>query len=292
MSEETIREDSPESGTSQSTVENTGSVGEKAKEETGGSNGEVTQERRRARRKALKLNKIFSGKVGEGLDIVPIYLYIVDISKGGMKITTDLDIPLDIVFHINLTIDVEDPLDTDVMGVWKKKMFGGTNMVGIKFVDPPEKTVKAIEDFMNIHSQEGKRRAYRLNRVLPVEMEIEGKTDKFHTLTLDLSAQGMRISNPFPLPFDKNINMKLMLDFEEAPIYLTAKVAWQKETSYEQYLAGIQFKEIRKDDEGRINNYIDRAISGELDQKIIKELPPEIFETTVKRRDRKDSFGY
>lgn len=284
MSEDIIQDNSPESGIAQKEVEPGESEAKKESEGSGGSNGEVTQERRRANRKALKLNKIFSGQIGEGLDVVPIYLYIVDISKSGMKITTDLDIPIDCKFHINLTLDVGDPLDTDVRGVWKKKMFGGTNIIGIQFLDPSKKTVNSIKEFMDIHSPEGKRKSYRLNRILPVEMEIEGKIDKFHTLTLDLSAQGMRISNPFPLPFDKKIDMKLMLDFEETPIHLKAKVVWQKETSYEQYLAGIEFIEIREEEQGRVNRYIDRAISGELDQKIIKELPSEIFDTTRKRR--------
>ncbi|MCD4784268.1 MAG: PilZ domain-containing protein [Candidatus Eremiobacteraeota bacterium] len=288
MSEEIIQKNSPIIGITQKEVRPEESESGKAPAVVRDSSGEVTQERRKSVRKALKLNKIFSGLIGEGLDVVPIYFYIVDISKGGMKITTDLDLPVDCKFHINLTLDVEDPLDTDVRGVWKKKMFGGTNIIGIQFLNPPEKTVKSIDEFMSVHTQEGKRRSYRLNRVLPVEMEIEAKTDKFHTLTLDLSAQGMRISNPFPLPFDKKINMKIMLDFDETPIYLASRIAWQKETSYGQFLAGIQFIDIREEDQGRINIYIDKAISGELDQKIIKELPLEIFDTTRKRRSEQN----
>jgi len=243
----------------------------------------VTEDRRDTKRKSLKLNKVFAGEVGEGLDIAPVYLYIINISVGGMRVTCDMDMPLNYVFHLNLAIDSSAPLDTNIKVIWKKDLFGGTKIMGIKFVNPSEKTNRAILEFMERYSEEGKRRAFRLDRVLPVELEIEKQTEKFNTLTMDLSTVGMKISNPFPLPFDKKISLKLMLDFEESPVYLGAKVVWQKETTYDQYVVGIEFVGIRDEDKGRINLYIDRAISGELDRKIVKELPEEVFEFPLKR---------
>jgi hypothetical protein len=145
---------------------------------------------------------------------------------------------------------------------------------------------------MERHSAEGKRRAYRLDRILPVEMEIEDRAEIFNTLTLDLSTVGMRISNPFPLPYDKKIRINLMLDFEDTPVHLDARLVWQKETTYSQYVAGIEFTELRADDRGRINLYIDRAISGELDRKIIKELPEEVFDFPLKRYNEEKRKNY
>ena len=248
----------------------------------------ITKDRRQARRKALKLNKIFAGEVGEGLDVAPLYLYIVDISDGGMKITCDMDMPTDYLFHMKLAIDTEDPLDTDIKVIWKKDLFGGTKIMGVQFVNPPLKSVNAIKEFMEKHSEEGKRRAYRLDRVLPVELEIEDHTERFNTLTMDLSTVGMRISNPFPLPYDKKITLKLLLDFEETPVHLGAKVIWQRETSYDQHIIGIEFTDVHSEDKGRINLYIDRAISGELDKKIVKELPEELFDFPIKRYSEED----
>lgn len=251
---------------------------------------DITEERRHFRRKSLRLNKIFVGEVGEDYDVAQIYLYIVDISEGGMRITCDMDLPMDYVFHMNLNIDVPTPLDTDIKIVWKKELFGGTKLMGVQFVNPPESVKTAIAEFMEKHSAEGKRRAFRLERVLPVEIEIEGKTETFNTLTMDLSTVGMKISNPFPLPFDKPIRLKLMLDFDEAPVYLKARVAWQKETSYGQHIVGIEFTHLRGDDRGRINLYIDRAISGELDHKVVKELPADLFDFPIKKYKKNRDF--
>lgn len=262
-------------------------VGEEEKKEEQRKLG-ITTDRRRARRKAMKLNKIFVGEVGEDLDVAPLYLYIVDISDGGMRITCDMDMPMDYIFHMKLAIDTEDPLDTNIKIIWKKDLFGGTKIMGIQFIDPSEKTRNAIREFMDKHSEEGKRRAYRLDRVLPVELEIEDHTEKFNTLTMDLSTVGMRISNPFPLPYDKMIKLKVLLDFEDVPVHLKARVVWQKETSYDQHIIGIEFTDLRGEDKGRINLYIDRAISGELDRKIVKELPEELFDFPIKRYSEED----
>lgn len=246
----------------------------------------ITKDRRSFKRKALRLNKIFVGEVGEGYDIAQIYLYIVDISTGGMRITCDMDLPMDYVFHMDLTLDTPEPLNTDIKVIWKKELFGGTKLMGIQFINLPDSSKKVILDFMEKHSEEGKRRAFRLDRVLPVEIEIEGKIEKFNSLTMDLSTVGMKISNPFPLPFDKLIKLKLMLDFEDSPVYLKARTAWQNETSYGQYVIGIEFTHLRPEDKGRINLYIDRAISGELDQKIVKELPADLFNFPVQKKNK------
>ncbi|MCE1247490.1 MAG: PilZ domain-containing protein [Firmicutes bacterium] len=252
----------------------------------------VLQDRRHFRRKALKLNKIFVGEVGEGLDVAPIYLYIVDISEGGLRITSDMNLPMDYVFHLSLILDMPKPLDTDIKIIWRREIFGGTNLFGVQFMNPSDEAKQLIKDFMEQHSAEGKRRAYRLDRILPVEMEIEDRAEIFNTLTLDLSTVGMRISNPFPLPYDKKIRIKLMLDFEDTPVHLDARLVWQKETTYNQYVAGIEFTDLRMDDKGRINLYIDRAISGELDRKIIKELPEEVFDFPLKRYNEEKKRNY
>ncbi len=247
------------------------------------------KERRKYKRKSLKLNKIFAAKAGQGLDMVPLYIYIMDMSLGGMRITTDFNLPLDDPFHLEVRLDVPTPLETKAEVRWKKKLLGGTYMMGIKFLELSDKALQVIRDFMDRHSPDGKRKAFRLDRVLAVQMNVEGEREKFYTLTMDLSPQGMRITNPFPLPENKNMEIKLMLDFEDRPVNIKAQVRWQKKTSYDRYMIGMEFIEISDEDARRINRYIDRAIAGELEEKIYRELPEELFERPIKRYD--DDLG-
>lgn len=252
-------------------------------------NAGLVDERRQHKRKALKLNKVFAAKVGQGLDVMPLYIFIVDISLGGMKITTDFNLPEMDPFHMEMKLDEGEILDTDVEVRWKKKLIGGTYMMGVKFLDVPEHVREIIRNFMARHSAEGKRKTFRLDRVLAVEMDLEDKEEKFYTLTMDLSPQGMRLTNPFPLPEDKDINLKMMLDFEDRPVSMKAKVRWQKETSYDRYMIGLEFIDITENDSKRINRYIDRAISGEFEDMIYDELPTEVFDKPIKRYD--DDLG-
>lgn len=246
--------------------------------------GDRIANRRTIRRKSLSCNKVFAGQVGEGEDILPFYAYIVDISEAGMRLTTDVYLPINDPFHMSLVLDDSSVLDTDVVVRWKREMLGGTCMVGIQFINIPAESLAVVKNFMERHLADGKRKSFRLNRVLEVEINIEGQKDQVKTLTMDLSTQGMKITNEYSLPEDKIINLRLSLEFETKPVNIRARVRWQKETTFGKHVIGLQFINMGGADALRINRYIDRVVSGEIDEhKIYKEVSADVFDKPMKR---------
>jgi c-di-GMP-binding flagellar brake protein YcgR len=249
--------------------------------ESGGTDSEegtlISEERRTAERRKLKLKKIFSAEIM--LDGTPqmCYLYIFDISEGGMRIHTDFSFPENKVIPVKFYLD--EPLEIAVQVVWQKILVGGMHVIGIKYIDLDEESHARINRFMDKYSPEGKRKSYRLNRVLSVEMELSDRTEKFYALTLDISPQGMRITNDFPLPEGETVPFRLLLDVDRPPVELNARIAWQKETSFETFMIGMEFIGVTSEATMRINDYIDKAMSGELDRQVIKTQDMSIFES-------------
>jgi len=59
------------------------------------------------------------------------------------------------------------------------------------------------------------------------------------------------------------------LEYDLPPIEVVARVAWQKETSFDRYLIGLEFTSIDEDARKRIEQFIDSAIAGRLEDQVI-----------------------
>lgn len=230
--------------------------------------GASGSERRTEKRKAIQLNKIFSAEMHTQEEIHPFFLYVVDMSESGMRITTDQPFPE--TASIPLKIQLDEPLEVTAQVVWQRTLVGGTNVIGMHFlVISPEDQEKVMK-FMDKYSPEGRRRSFRLNRVLAVEMLMENVSQKFYPLTIDLSSKGMKLTNDFAIPEGIEIPFKILLDFDKPPIEVVGKVSWQKPTSFGTFMAGLEFIKISNEDDKRIDDFIDRAIAGTLDDQIVK----------------------
>jgi hypothetical protein len=65
---------------------------------------------------------------------------------------------------------------------------------------------------------------------------------------------------------------------------MQARVRWQRETTFGKHMIGLQFINMGGSDALRINRYIDKVISGELDEKkIFREVSMDVFDQPVKR---------
>lgn len=237
----------------------------------------IAEERRTAERRKLKLKKIFSAEVMLEGSPQMCYVYIYDISEGGMRVHSDFSFPEDKVIAVKFYLD--EPLEVTVQVVWQKILVGGMHVIGIKYIDLDDESQARINRFIDKYSPEGKRKSYRLNRVLSVEMELADRTEKFYALTLDISPQGMRVTNDFALPEGEAVPFKILLDVDLPPVILIAKVAWQKETSFDTFMIGLEFVNVTPDNVRRINGYIDKAMSGELDRQVIKTQDMSIFDS-------------
>ena len=220
---------------------------------------ETTPDRRQQSRRKLKLQKIFAAEFLDTEDSSNCFLHIYDLSERGMRVHTDHMFPESGVVSIRLYLD--QPVELKVSQIWRKELFGGMQVMGLAFDATPE-TLEEIQRFIERYSPDNKRSAFRLQRILVVEMLLGSTSQKFGVFTLDISSSGMRISHDFPLPEDVDIPFRILLEYDKDPIDVTARVTWQEENTLGQYVIGLQFTQIGDAAVERIEDFIEFHRSG------------------------------
>lgn len=237
-------------------------------------NNNTSEERRTLERKKLNLNKIFKSEITFNNQTTNCFVYIVDVSEGGMKIHVDFPLPDNIEFKIKFYLD--EPLEVTAKMIWQKTLVGGMNVAGISFVTISDDDKEKINRFIFKYSPEGKRKSFRLNRVLAVETTTEGLEEKFYALTYDMSPKGMRISTEQDLEEAKEYDFRILLDFDKPPISVKGKIVWLKENFSGNNSIGIEFLNISDENAARINNFIEAVFSGKLDDQVPQHIPIEL----------------
>ncbi|MFH0802359.1 MAG: PilZ domain-containing protein [bacterium] len=226
------------------------------------------QERRVFERKKIVLDKNIKAEITLG-STTPrtIYLFIKDMSEGGLKIHSDINLPPD--ENIPIKFFLEDILNLTVRVAWHKEV-GGMHIMGLQFMDIAPDASGIIRNFMDKYSPEGRRKNFRLDRVLAVEMTEGNLSQKFYAFTLNLSTAGMRLINEFPLPENIDIPLSLVLEMDLPPVSCIARVARHKETSFAQLMIELHFVSVSQEFSDRIDAFLDKAIEGTLDTPVQK----------------------
>lgn len=108
----------------------------------------------------------------------------------------------------------------------------------------------------NINDQSEQRRYARVQRFLPVEYFLNDQKGPIQLYTMDISAGGMRVKNPFPIENPFPFPMSLHLDTKKE-IKIIAKVIWQKKISNEDfYEIGLEFIHISDEDKNQLTGFI------------------------------------
>ncbi len=228
-------------------------------------------ERRQLARRKIKVKKIFAAEFTrpDGAS-KNCFVHIYDLHESGMRIHSDFSLEDGEVFPVRMSLD--EPLEVQVEVVWQKELIGGMYVLGLKFTNLTREQSSLIGTFLDKYSPENRRRSYRLDRILVVEMILGATRQKLGVFTLDLSASGMRITHEFPLPEDMEIPCRVLLEYDQDPIDVTVRVQWQKENAFGQFLIGLEFTEIGDEARLRVERFIDRAMAGELGQATITNL--------------------
>lgn len=228
-------------------------------------------ERRRGERKISKLNKLLTGHVDLGEGDHMVYLYLVDLSEGGLRVNVDQNFPENQQFRMKLSLDSFGPelgqtgvLDLPVQVVWQKRLVGGMTVAGLKFMDPSEEIKESVKLIMDLFSVEGKRRRFRLNRVLGVGIGLEENTRWLYPLALDLSVGGMRIRTEENLTVGDELTLKIFLQFDLPVVNVSAKVVWKEEVQPNRFQIGLEFQSVTEEVARPIQEYIDRCLAEEM----------------------------
>jgi len=228
--------------------------------------GLTDEERREFIRKKINIKKTFQVDLTiPGEDTKKCFLHIVDVSEGGIRLHADFPFPEeDKEYKVKIYLD--QIVEFTGKTIWQKQLLGGIYIVGIQFLDLSEHDRESVNEFIEKYSLEGKRRTFRLNRVLAVEMELDNKKDVFYALTVDLTEYGMRITHETKLPENTEIKFRIVLYYDKKPIEVKAKVIWQKETSWGDNMIGLEFTEITPEARNTIKEYIDDVILGNISE--------------------------
>ncbi len=175
-----------------------------------------------------------------------------------MRVHTEFNFPADET--VSLRLHLEEAIDVSVRRVWEKPLVGGMNVYGLQFDNLVEDSQIKLKRFLDQSFQENRRKSFRLERILVVELELDEQTSRFGVFTLDMSASGMRINHEEPLPEGRELNLSILLEPGQRPVRVKSRVSWQKENAFGHYLIGLQFTDLDETAQERIETYIESTM--------------------------------
>lgn len=175
-----------------------------------------------------------------------------------MRVHTEYNFPADTT--VSLRLHLEEAVDVTVKRVWEKPLVGGMNVYGLQFDNLAAEPRSQLESFLEQSFKENRRKSFRLERILVVELELDEGTSRFGVFTLDMSSSGMRINHEEPLPEGRELNFRILLEPGMEPVKVKSRVSWQKENAFGHYLIGLQFTELDEESKDRIESYIEASV--------------------------------
>jgi len=244
-------------------------------------------ERRSTVRKKISLKKTFSAEVQ--LDTPQkCYLYIVDISHGGMKIMTDLVFPERRTFLITFYLEQEDPLELAVEVVWKKQVVGYMNVMGMKFVAMSPKSFNKIEQFVSKYSIDTSKRIFKLNKMITMQIEKGEEWANFYAYILSISPQGLEYTTDYNIPENEEFGLRFYADQGQAPIEAKARILFQKEISMGRLKGWLEIVSMSDPNRLRLTEYIDKLLQGDLPARITAPLLDYNLDLLPEKEIKKD----
>ena len=235
--------------------------------------GPNPSDRREAMRKGVRLNKLISAQLlGEDHANHHLYLHLVDISEGGMRVNGDMELVDDKPFSMLMQTEPFGPeiaaefpeMAVTCRVVWQKRLLGGMFVSGLQFMDKTPEIEHALKRILEICSPEGRRLRFRLNRVLGVGIGLDDQTRWLYPLALDLSVEGMRVRLDEPLKVGETFPLQIFLEFDLPTVQMSAEVMWKEEIGPSRFQVGLRFHDLSEDNAKAIQSYIDRCLAKEL----------------------------
>lgn len=226
--------------------------------------GAQAGERRQHKRQVSMAHKLVRASLAPGGsdDAEEVYLYLVDISEGGMRVNLDRTFPEGNASRLEFALGGQN-FQVTVMPQWQRCLAdglasSGTWAAGLEFINPDRKSVDFLFQYF---STQGRRQRFRLRELLTVTMRREGDEAPWYSLTtLDLSTEGLRAR------FDESLELGEMVDVKLFPPDLPdvegrARVMWTNEVlPGARWEFGVQFTELTAAGHDSLLRYIDRCV--------------------------------
>jgi hypothetical protein len=218
-------------------------------------------ERRSRERSKVTLKRTFSSEIRAG-SIESCYIYIVDMSTGGMMVMTDFPLPEKDSFAIKILL--EDPMEFAVRLVWQKQIMSQMNVTGLQFTDTTEETARNACTFIDRFSLETTKKTVRLNKMMPSQIRKDDEWVNFYLYIMSLGIRGFEFTTDFELPVDQPFTLRIFLEPRKNPIETEARVLFRKEISMERKKGWLEFLSLSEQNRLRIKEHIARLIQGDL----------------------------
>ena len=230
---------------------------------------EEGSERRVDVRKSPRLNRILTAELecSPGSDPEPISMFLVDISLSGMRINTDRELPdseAPLWLRIPLTglgQTLPGDLRVSFRVAWKKGLVGGTWVHGLEFLADDISSRPTIEELLRTCTSETGRRRFRLNRLLPISLQLDPEGPWRELYASDLSAGGLCAQLGQRLERHHPVAVRVHLEFDLPTVELRARVAWTGEQPHGRVETGLEFLEVDDYVAQTIDRYIDRCLT-------------------------------
>ncbi len=218
-------------------------------------------ERRSDERRKVTLKRTFSSEI-RGDSVESCYIYIVDMSTGGMMVMTDFPLPEKDSFTIKILL--EDPMEFTVRQVWRKGIMGYMNATGLQFTDTTEVTACNARAFIDRFSLDTSKKNVRLNKMMPSQIRKDDEWVNFYLYVMNLGLQGFEFTTDFALPIDQQFTLRIFLEPRKNPFETEARVLFHKEISMERKKGWLEFLSLSDQNRLRIKEHIARLIQGDL----------------------------
>jgi hypothetical protein len=230
----------------------------------------MADERRIAKRFAIQLNKITGAEVTRDSSATQsCYVYVADISEGGLRITTDSWFDPGEQFGLHLQLN--PPLNGRVEVVWSKQLTGGTNVYGVKFVEMSDALRTQVKTFIDSFSEEARRKSksVNLNRVVCMQFPELTHDKRTYVLTNVLSSEGMQVTAETAFDHGRAYDCLLFLEPDQPPVVVRAVARAVQKAVCDRFKVTFDFERMSTDGTARINAFLDKVISGEIDRQVM-----------------------
>lgn len=219
----------------------------------------LTENRRLAERKGVKVNRLVRATLdlGNG-ERREDYLYVMDISEGGMRVNVDKPFADAQPLRLHFTLQYLD-LDLEVKPIWQEELPGGTWVSGLMFHAPSAIEERQIRATMAAFSDRGHRDRFRLKSLVSVSIRKVGSIRWLGVLPLLIAPNSLRIRCNELLDIDTEVDTKILLpDLRE--VGGRAAVVWQRQARPGRFEYGLRFNAISYESAAAIHEHLDRCI--------------------------------
>lgn len=214
-------------------------------------------EHRLHERRGLRVHRLVRASIESDGQTNELYLYLVDISEGGIRINADNPFNLDQPFRLTFTLQYLD-FDVTVRPVWQKSLAGGTWTCGLAYHEPTPQQLDQVRQMVEAFTAKGRRERFRLKALVSVALRADGES-WFNILLVDISPKGLRGVWEGALDAEKTLDVRIIPP-EMTEVEARARVVWQKEIGDLRHEFGLQFVEIEEQAAADIQSFIDRSV--------------------------------